>query len=46
MGTVRRFAPAAGDVTLGQAADAYIATPHGAEQPALAAPMAGSSAGS
>ena len=32
MGTVRRLAPAAGDGTLGQAADAYLATLHGAEQ--------------
>jgi integrase len=32
MGTVRRIAPAAGDVTLGQAADAYLATLSGAEQ--------------
>jgi integrase len=32
MGTVRRLAPAAGDVTLGQAADAYLATLRGAEQ--------------
>lgn len=32
MGTVRRLAPAAGDVTLGQAADACLATLHGAEQ--------------
>ena len=31
MGTVRRLAPAAGDVTLGQAADAYLATLRGAE---------------
>jgi hypothetical protein len=46
MGAVRRLAPAAGDVTLGQAADAYLATLHGAEQPAPAALMAGSSAGS
>jgi integrase len=32
MGTIRRLAPAAGDVTLGQAADAYLATLSGAEQ--------------
>jgi integrase len=32
MGTVRRLAPAAGDVTLGQAADAYLATLRAAEQ--------------
>ncbi len=32
MGTVRRLAPAAGDVTLGQAADAYLVTLGGAEQ--------------
>ncbi len=32
MGTVRRLAAAAGDVTLGQAADAYLATLRGAEQ--------------
>ena len=32
MGTVRRIAPAAGDVTLGQAADAYLTTLRGAEQ--------------
>jgi integrase/recombinase XerC/integrase/recombinase XerD len=32
MGTVRRLAAAAGDVTLGQAAEAYLATLHGAEQ--------------
>jgi hypothetical protein len=32
MGTVRRLAPAAGDVTLGQAADASLATLHGADQ--------------
>src|SRR6476661_7326042 len=32
MGTERRLAPAAGDVTLGQAADAYLATLGGAEQ--------------
>lgn len=32
MGTVRRLAPAAGDVTLGQAADAYLTTFRGAEQ--------------
>ena len=31
MGTVRRIAPAAGDVTLGRAADAYLATLPGAE---------------
>jgi hypothetical protein len=31
MGTVRRIAPAAGDVTLGQAVDAYLATLPGAE---------------
>ena len=31
MGTVRRIAPAAGDVTLGQGADAYLATLNGAE---------------
>ncbi len=31
MGTVRRLAPAAGDVILGQAADAYLATLRGAE---------------
>jgi len=31
MGTIRRLAPAAGDVTLGQAADAYLATLRGAE---------------
>jgi integrase len=31
MGTVRRIAPAAGDVTLGQAVDAYLATLLGAE---------------
>ena len=31
MGTVRRIAPAAGDVTLGQAVDAYLATLRGAE---------------
>jgi hypothetical protein len=31
VGTVRRIA-AAGDVTLGQAADSYLATLHGAEQ--------------
>ena len=32
MGTVRRLGPAAGDITLGQAADAYLATLRGAEQ--------------
>ena len=32
MGTVRRLAPAAGDVTLGQAVDAYLVTLGGAEQ--------------
>jgi integrase/recombinase XerC/integrase/recombinase XerD len=32
MGTVRRLAAAASDVALGQAADAYLATLHGAEQ--------------
>jgi hypothetical protein len=32
MGTVRRIAPADGDVALGQAADAYLATLRGAEQ--------------
>ena len=32
MGTVRRIAPAAGDITLGRAADAYLATLRGAEQ--------------
>ncbi len=32
MGTVRRLVPAAGDVTLGQAADAYLTTLRGAEQ--------------
>jgi integrase len=32
MGTVRRLPVAAGDVTLGRAADAYLATLHGAEQ--------------
>ena len=32
MGTVRRLAAAAGDLTLGQAADAYLATLRGAEQ--------------
>jgi hypothetical protein len=32
MGTVRRLAAAAGGVTLGQAADAYLATLRGAEQ--------------
>ena len=32
MGTVRRLAAAAGDVTLGQAAEAYLATLRGAEQ--------------
>ena len=32
MGTVRRIAPPAGDVTLGQAVDAYLATLPGAEQ--------------
>jgi hypothetical protein len=32
MGTVRRLARAAGDVTLGQAADAYLVTLGGAEQ--------------
>src|SRR5712671_6643683 len=32
MGTVRRLAAAAGDVTLGQVADAYLATLRGAEQ--------------
>ena len=32
MGTVRRLAPAAGDVTLGQAAEAYLVTLGGAEQ--------------
>jgi hypothetical protein len=31
VGTVRRIA-AAGDVTLGRAADSYLATLHGAEQ--------------
>jgi len=31
MGTVRRLAPAAGDVTLGQAADADLVTLGGAE---------------
>ncbi len=31
MGTVRRIAPAAGDVTLGRAVDAYLATLPGAE---------------
>jgi integrase len=31
MGTVRRLAPAAGDVTLGRAVDAYLATLPGAE---------------
>jgi hypothetical protein len=31
MGTVRRIASAAGDVTLGRAADAYLATLRGAE---------------
>jgi integrase/recombinase XerC/integrase/recombinase XerD len=31
MGTVRRIAPSAGDVTLGQAASAYLATLSGAE---------------
>jgi hypothetical protein len=31
MSTVRRLAPAAGDVTLGQAAEAYLATLGGAE---------------
>jgi hypothetical protein len=46
MGTVRRLAAAAGDVTLGQAVDAYLATLRAAEQAAPAAPAAGSSAGS
>ena len=32
MGTVRRLPAAAGDVTLGQAVDAYLATLGGAEQ--------------
>ena len=32
MGTVRRLGPAAGDITLGRAADAYLATLRGAEQ--------------
>ena len=32
MGTVRRLAPAAGDVPLGQAAEAYLGTLSGAEQ--------------
>jgi len=32
MGTVRRLTAAAGDVTLGPAADAYLATLRGAEQ--------------
>jgi integrase len=32
MGTARRLAPAAGDVTLGQAADAYLTTIRGVEQ--------------
>jgi integrase len=32
MGTVRRLTPAAGDVTLGQAAEAYLGTLGGAEQ--------------
>ena len=32
MGTVRRLAEAAGDITLGQAAEAYLATLRGAEQ--------------
>jgi hypothetical protein len=32
MGTVRRLAPAAGDVTLGQAVEAYLVTLGGAEQ--------------
>jgi hypothetical protein len=32
MGTVRRLAAAAGDVTLGQAAEAYLVTLGGAEQ--------------
>jgi hypothetical protein len=32
MGTARRLVPAAGDVTLGQAADAYLVTLGGAEQ--------------
>ena len=32
MGTVRRLAPAAGDVTLGQAAEVYLVTLGGAEQ--------------
>jgi len=32
MRTVRRLAPAAGDVTLGPAAEAYLATLGGAEQ--------------
>ena len=32
MGTVRRLAAAAGDVTLSQAAEAYLATLRGAEQ--------------
>jgi hypothetical protein len=32
MGAVRRLAPAAGDVTLGQTADASLATLHGTEQ--------------
>jgi integrase len=34
MGTVRRLTAAAGDVTLGPAADAYLATLRGAEQAA------------
>lgn len=32
MGTVRRIAPAAGDLTLGQAVDAYLVTFRGAKQ--------------
>jgi len=32
MGTVRRLAPAAGEVTLGRAAEAYLGTLGGAEQ--------------
>ena len=31
MGTIRRLTPAAGDITLGLAADAYLATLRGAE---------------
>ena len=46
MGTVRRIAPSAGDVTLGQAAEAYLGTLGGAEQASTRRPMAGFSAGS